>query len=220
MRFDLLLFDLDGTLVDSLPDITQALNHVLARAGLVTLAAAEVRELVGDGVLRLAENALARQPAARSGTDGVALARAVADYYGAHPCVLTRAYPGIVESLHRLRADGHRLGVVTNKPGSIARAVLAALKMTELFEPESIIGDGDGYPRKPDPQGARALIARHGSMAERTLVVGDGLPDLALARALGCSVAAVVWGYTDRARLTAAGPDFVVQGASDLLSIA
>jgi phosphoglycolate phosphatase len=220
VRFPLIVFDLDGTLCDSLPDIAAALNRGLAELGRPPIAPALVRTLVGEGVVRLAEKALA---VAAQGPPAPAQAQALAErvrgIYRERPCVATTIYPGMADTLAALRAPaGRRLCVLTNKPGEVARPLLDALAFPITFD--AIVGDGDGYPRKPDPAAIHALAARFGASAADTLVVGDGLPDLAVARAAGCQVAAALWGYTDPEPLRAQAPDFTLATPPDLLAIA
>jgi phosphoglycolate phosphatase len=214
LQHDAILFDLDGTLVDSLPDIARALNRALAASQLGPLPLDVVRGLVGEGVVKLAEKALAVH---RSTLDASALAAEVVAIYQREPCVDSRLYPGIEATLGALRGAGRQLAVLTNKPGRVARALVAALGISHHFE--AIVGDGDGHPRKPAPDAARALLTRFGVTPPRALVVGDGLPDLAVARALGAPVAAAAWGYTDRALLAAEKPDFLLETPADLLRI-
>jgi phosphoglycolate phosphatase len=214
LRFDLVLFDLDGTLVDSLPDIASALNHALATEGLRELPLDVVRGLVGEGVLRLVDKALVLQNADR---DAAALARQVVAFYSAKPCVNTRVFPDVEATVRQLHRGGARLAVITNKVGSVARDLLAELHLKDAFD--AIVGEGDGYARKPSPDAALALIGRFGTTPARTLMVGDGLPDLAMARAAGCAVAAVTWGYSDRPALEAQRPEFIVDGPAELLAI-
>jgi phosphoglycolate phosphatase len=216
LSFSLVLFDLDGTLVDSLPDIAAALNASLAAEGLAPLPSAVVRSLVGEGVHRLAEKALA-VAAPRERRDAAALAQEIVRRYAEHPCGETRLYPGIPEALATLHARGARLAVVTNKYGPVARALLAALPLGVVLD--DVVGDGDGHPRKPAPDAARALMAKAGVSPSSTLMVGDGLPDLAMARAAGCPVAAVTWGYTDRAALAAQSPDHLVDEPGQLVDL-
>jgi phosphoglycolate phosphatase len=214
LRFDLLLFDLDGTLVDSLPDIASALNHALAGAGLQEVPLDVVRTLVGEGVLRLVEKALALQRADR---DAQALARDVVAEYSAKPCVKTRVFDGVEELLAQLRGQGVRLAVLTNKVGSVARDLLAELHLKDRFD--AIVGEGDGYTRKPSPEAALALIGQFGTSPGRTLMIGDGLPDVVMAHAAGCPVAAVTWGYGDRGALEKERPEFIVDAPAGLIAI-
>jgi phosphoglycolate phosphatase len=218
VTFDLLVFDLDGTLVDSLPDITRALNLALTEAGRPALSPDIVRGLVGEGVVRLAEKAL-QATAGGGGEISVAqVADRIRSVYEAEPCVLTRLYPGVVETLTALRAAGrHKLALLTNKPGVVTRPLLAALKIDGQLD--AAIGDGDGHPRKPDPAAIHALCARFRTTVARTLMIGDGLPDMAVARAAGCTAAAALWGYTDHDALLATAPKFALENVRDLLPI-
>jgi phosphoglycolate phosphatase len=225
VRFDLIVFDLDGTLVDSLPDIARALN--LALGGLTPplgpLPTAVVRGLVGEGVVTLAHKALTT---ASPGIADVAhLAEIVAEKirgtYRSEPCVHTRLYDGMTATLAALRASGagqRRLAVLTNKPGEVMRPLLTAIGLDPQLD--AAIGDGDGHPKKPDPAALRFLMDRYAVSPERTLMVGDGLPDMAVAHAAGCPVAAALWGYTEPAALLAMGPQFQLARPTDLLSIA
>ena len=215
MRFDLILFDLDGTLVDSLPDIASALNHALGAAGLDPVPLDVVRGLVGEGVLRLVEKALVLQAA--PDRDAAAIAREVVAIYSEKPCVATTVYPGVAEVAAQLRAGGAKVAVLTNKVGRLARSLLAELRLQDAFD--AVVGEGDGHARKPSPDAALALMARFGVTPARTLMVGDGLPDVAVARGAGCPVAAVTWGYTPRETIVAQRPDFVVEAPADLFAL-
>jgi phosphoglycolate phosphatase len=209
----LVLFDLDGTLVDSAPDIAAALNAALADLGQPTYPLPVVKSYVGDGAAKLVERAAAPTP----DVDQDLLLERFKVQYAANVCVATKPYPGVVDVLARLRAAGTPLAVVTNKPGGLARALLRALALDAFFA--EILGDGDGYPRKPAPEIARAVCARHGVAPADTLLVGDGLPDVRLGRAAGCRVAAVTWGYTPRDQLAAEQPDWVVDAPAELLAL-
>ena len=132
------------------------------------------------------------------------LARFLAHYRG-HVSDRSVVYGGIEAALGTLAAAGVAAAVVTNKPGDIARRLLADLALADRFA--HVIGDGDGFPRKPDPTGARAVLAAAGTRPERTVVVGDGLPDVRTARALGARAIAATWGYVTADRLAAESPD-------------
>ena len=209
----LVLFDLDGTLVDSAPDIAAALNAALAELGQPTHPLGEVTTYVGDGAAKLVERAV--DPT--SEVDQQRLLERFKAQYAANVCVHTRVYPGVVETLEALRARGVPLAVVTNKPGDLARALLRALAIDGLFA--AVVGDGDGYARKPAPDAALALCAKHEVAPAETLVVGDGLPDVRMGRAAGCRVAAVAWGYTSFEGLTLERPDWIVDGPAELLQL-
>jgi phosphoglycolate phosphatase len=209
----LILFDLDGTLVDSAPDIAAALNAALVDLGLPPHPLPTVTSYVGDGAAKLVERAVAPD----ADVDQARLLERFKAQYAAKVCVATRPYPGIVELLDRYAASGTLLAVVTNKPGDLARSLLDAIALRRYFA--DIVGDGDGFPRKPSPEIALAICARHGVAPIDTLLVGDGLPDVGLARAVGCRVAAVTWGYTPREKLAAEHPDWIVETPVALLTL-
>ena len=175
--FDLVIFDLDGTLVDSAPDIAAALNATLADAGIAALPLDIVISFVGDGAAKLLERALAGAPAGVTpALTSAALLPRFLSHYRDHLCEATRVYPGVTDLLADLGAAGSKLAVLTNKPEPLARDLLHALGIAGHFR--AIVGDGACFPRKPDPSAARDIIARTGAVTARTVVVGDGLPDL------------------------------------------
>ncbi|HEY4392965.1 MAG TPA: HAD hydrolase-like protein [Polyangia bacterium] len=201
---DLVLFDLDGTLADTVPDIAAALAATLDEIGVAPPPVSVVTEMVGDGSRKLIERALARASAA--GDLDALLARFLV-HYRDNLCVGSRLYPGVREALERLQDAGVARAVVTNKPGALARRLLDSLGLGGSFL--AVIGDGDGFPRKPDPGAARALIARAGTAAARTALLGDGLPDVRTARTAGTLAIAAGWGYVPPERLRAEAPDLV-----------
>lgn len=212
---DLVVFDLDGTLVDSLPDIAAALNHALTIHGLQVQPTEVVATLVGDGILALAERALELQNNTSVSAD--ALSQTMWQRYLEQPCVLTTPYEGIVDAIEALKQRGIPMAVLTNKPGDVARLVLAALNLSEGFM--AVIGDGDGFSRKPSPEALADLMARAKARPERTLMVGDGVPDVQVAKAAGCIAVAALWGYSRRAVLLAQQPAFAVQSPWQILDL-
>ena len=199
------VFDLDGTLVDSLPDLRAALNRLLAARGLAPLAAPKVREMVGDGAKRLVERAFAAHGRAAGPDD---LADFLADYE-ANCALATRVYPGIPEALETLAAHGHRLAVCTNKPAAATRSLLDALGLTGFFG--AVVG-GDSTPyRKPDPRHLAQAISGLGAVSG--VMVGDHANDILAARGLPIPSIFVTWGY-GRAQ-----GDFTARDASELPGI-
>jgi phosphoglycolate phosphatase len=209
----LVLFDLDGTLVDSAPDIAAALNDALAELGQPTHPLDTVTTYVGDGAAKLVERAVGLT----APIDQTLLLERFKARYAANLCVRTRLYPGIAGTLEAFRARGTPLAVVTNKPGDLARTLLRTLAIDGFFV--EVVGDGDGFPRKPSPEIALAVCARHAVAPADALLVGDGLPDVRLARAAGCRAAAVTWGYTPREALLAEKPDWLVEAPTALLRL-
>ncbi len=185
----LAIFDLDGTLVDSAPDLHAALDRLAARRGLAPYARPQVTEMIGDGAKALVERALAArgQP-----YDPAALAEFLADYE-ARSCETSRPFDGIEAALAALAASGWRLAVCTNKPIVATRRMLAELGLAPRFA--HVVG-GDSLPaRKPDPAPVRALLAEAGVAAGAAVMVGDHANDILAARGAGVRSVFCAWGY-------------------------
>jgi phosphoglycolate phosphatase len=190
------VFDLDGTLVDSAPDLAAALNRLLAARGLAPHPLQAVVAMIGDGARAL----VARGFAAHGITlEPPALAEALAAFltdYESALVVETRLYPGAAETLSALAARGWGLAVCTNKPARATHAILAALGIAEKF---GAIGAGDSFPsRKPDPAHLKATLAAMDALRGRAVMIGDHHNDVAAAR--GCALPCVwaAWGYSPK----------------------
>ncbi|WP_237213748.1 phosphoglycolate phosphatase [Falsiroseomonas oryziterrae] len=185
----LAVFDLDGTLVDSAPDLHAALDRLMAARGLPGFARAEVVGMIGDGARALVERALA---ARGQGFDPAALEAFLADYT-AQAAVETRAFPGIEAALDALQDEGWSLALCTNKPEAATRELLAALGLTGRFD---AVAGGDSFPvRKPHPGHLLATIAAAGATPGMAVMVGDHRNDVAAARGAGVPCVFVGWGY-------------------------
>lgn len=184
-----LLLDLDGTLVDTVPDLAAALNRLMMSRGLAPFSHAETASMVGDGVTVLVGRAFA----ARGGTpDGQAMVDFSRDY-GAHVADASRPFPGIPEFLRDRAAAGWRLAVCTNKTEAAARALLDVLGLMHLL---SAIGGGDSFPvRKPDPAHLLATLRLAGGDATAAVMVGDHRNDVVSAHGAGVKAVFVTWGY-------------------------
>jgi phosphoglycolate phosphatase len=186
-----LILDLDGTLVDSLPDLLDVLNQVLGEFGVPPLTAAEAKPMIGDGTLRLVERALA----ARGVTpDGIRPAQArFLELYEARAAQLTRPYPGVPETLARLAAEGWIFALCTNKPERATRILLSELDLDRWFR---AIVTGDTLPqKKPDPGPMRAALAALDLPPHRAVAVGDHANDLLAATRAGLRAIFARYGY-------------------------
>jgi len=198
------LFDLDGTLVDSAPDLHAATDRMMARLGLAGFTLREVTAMVGDGARALVERALA---ARGHGFDQAALDGFLADYTD-HAAVATRPYAGIPETLDALADEGWRLAVCTNKPEEAARKVLAALGLLDRL---ATVGGGDSFTvRKPDPGHLLATLSRAGGDPAGAVLVGDHSNDVVAAKAAGIPCVFAAWGY---------GPPAMAEGATAIARV-
>jgi len=183
------VFDLDGTLVDSVPDLTAALNRLMLSRGQDAFDDAAVTGMVGDGVKALLDRAFAARGRV---TDAGAMAEFLADYTE-NAAVLTRLYPGVVETLTTLRDEGWRLAVCTNKPQAPARAILETLGLMSFF---AALGGGDSFAvRKPDPGHLAATLAAAGGDPTRSVMIGDHHNDIHAAHGVGAKAIWAAWGY-------------------------
>jgi|SRR6185312_29572 len=206
-----ILFDLDGTLVDSVPDLAAAANGVLAELGRPPLGLAQVTRMVGDGVPALVERALAASGVVDTPLR-VALDRFLA-LYEADPTRLTRPYPGVPEVLDQLAASGWRLGVCTNKPERATRSVLAGLGLERFFR--VVLGGDSGPTRKPDPGPLRAALGAIGGTPGNAVMIGDHRNDIVAAQAAGMAVIFARYGYGS-ATLAGLAPDAVIDRFAEL----
>ena len=198
----LLLFDLDGTLIDTVPDLANALNEVLGERGYPPLAPREVQAMIGDGVPALVARGFAARGAGPAEASE-ALPRFLA-VYEANAANLSRPYPGVRDTLVELRRRGYRTAVCTNKPQRATIAVLRGLDLSDLFDG---IAGGDHFAvRKPDPGHLLGLIAELDGRKERAAMIGDNENDAAAAHAAGLPLILMRYGYArvDSATLGAA----------------
>ena len=207
------LFDLDGTLVDTAPDLNAALNHALRSARLNSVDEALTRHWVGHGARVLVEKALEHQRASDADVD--AIHRTFLAYYERHVADLSKPYPNVRPALSQLQSRAARLAVVTNKRAQFTLALLNQLSLSEHFD---IVVSGDTTPSpKPAPDPALHACRSLGTAPSDTLFVGDSTTDVACARAAGCPVVCVRDGYNQGVDAHRLGADGVIDSFLDLL---
>ena len=213
---DLYVFDLDGTLIDSRRDLAESGNELLAECGAPPLAEQEIGGMVGEGaavlVARLFDASGVRMP-----EDGLARYLAI---YDRRLLNHTRVYDGILDVLEALHIRAS-LAVLTNKPVAATRRILEALNLTRYFRPDTVIGGDGAFPRKPNGDGLRHLIAAAGVPPSSTLLVGDSLIDLRTARGAGVPFCAARYGFgfTTIPSSELTGATMVIHTARDLLAV-
>jgi phosphoglycolate phosphatase len=186
----LYVFDLDGTLVDSLRDLADSANELLTSYGAAPLDTAVIGGMVGDGAAKL----VARACAAVGVDPRDALPRFLA-IYDANLLAHTRPYAGMPEAIASLAGRGASLAVLTNKPVGATRRILAGLDLAKFFDEDAVIGGDGPWPRKPDPGGLLHLSARAGLAPAETMLIGDSLVDWQTARGGGTAICLARYGF-------------------------
>ncbi|WP_342376904.1 HAD family hydrolase [Myxococcus stipitatus] len=212
MQLRAVFFDLDGTLVDSLGDIADAMNHSLARHGLPTHPESAYRHFVGEGVRELARRAV---PAGREDL-AAAVLETYRPRYEAHLFDRTAAYPGILGMLAALAAQGVVMGVLSNKSDGPVKRLVERLLPEVPFR--VVYGERQGVPRKPDPTAVLGMAAELDVAPAACGFVGDTAVDMLTARAAGMYGVGVTWGFRDAAELHANGARAVATTAEELLA--
>ena len=213
MHYPTILFDLDGTLLDTLDDLHSACNAALRAIGCPPRTREEVRTFVGNGLGKLMERAL---PDGRTNPRFDEAISLLKSYYAAHLKVRTAPYPGILDLLRALKAQGAHLGVVSNK---IQPAVT---DLCETFFPgllDAAIGERPGIRRKPAPDTVMEALRQMNRPPETAIYVGDSDVDLATARAAGLPCISATWGFRSRSDLLAAGAHLLAPTPSAILPL-
>ena len=190
-----IVFDLDGTLVDTAPDLISTLNFVLADEGSAPVAYDDARRMIGGGSRRMIERALIAQGRNVPAAELDRIFGAFIAHYGAHIADRSRPFPYLEVVLERLATEGCRLAVCTNKLEWLAVKLLDALKLSRYFA--AICGQDTFGVQKPDPQMLRQTIRRAGGEVARAIMVGDSMTDVRTARAANVPVIAVDFGYSE-----------------------
>ena len=215
LKYKGVIFDLDGTLVDTLEDIAASMNKALLKRGFPELPAAEYRDKIGWGIKRLAFLSLPIE--ARCEEISVALAHDAANFYAENPIVYSRPYPGITELINELKQKKIKTAVLSNKPDAAAQKVI-----TGLFQPASfdlVQGELEGRMRKPDPSSVWELLVDIDITPKDVIFMGDSEIDMETAVSSGCYALGVSWGYRSIETIIAAGAKRIIETPKDLLKL-
>ena len=217
----LIIFDLDGTLINTIDDLGQACNHAFAACGFPTHKIEDYPRLVGNGINKLIERAL---PEEHRNEETVLRAREYfVPYYDEHNCDLTRPYDGITELLQTLKAEGHLLAVASNKYQAATEKIVAQL-FPNIFD--VVLGERENIPRKPDPQivydithSLSPIVQSAPHTPSPILYVGDSLVDAETAKAANLPFVACTWGFCTTEQLQKAQPDYMVNHPNEILGL-
>jgi phosphoglycolate phosphatase len=213
MKGAAIIFDLDGTLVDTAPDLLRATNHIMARHGAAPVEAEVIRAAVGRGARQMIEAALASHGVTPGAGELNLYVEEFIAYYGEHIAVESRPFPGLIPALAALTRRGARLGVCTNKREGLARRLLAELELDHCFS--AVLG-GDSLPvRKPHPRHVLGAIEAVGGLRDAAVMVGDSVADIEAAKAASVPVIAVSFGYSPEP-VDGLGADRVIGAFSEL----
>jgi phosphoglycolate phosphatase len=211
-----IVFDLDGTLIDTAPDLISTLNLILAREGLAEMPYDDARRLIGGGARGMIERALAADGRPGSKADLDRMFGAFIEHYAAHIADHSRPFPALETALERLAGEGRRLAVCTNKLEWLSVRLLNTLQLTRYFA--AICGQDTFGMQKPDPEILRRTIVRAGGETAKAIMVGDSGTDVRTARAANVPVIAVDFGYSE-VPIATLQPDRLIGSFADLPAV-
>jgi phosphoglycolate phosphatase len=217
-RPDMILIDVDGTLVDSVPDLAYCVDEMMRRLGRPVHGEARVRNWVGNGVERLVRRALVGQLEGEPSEEDFERAYPLfLELYADNTSKRSRLYPGVRAGIQALKAAGYRLGCVTNKAARFTEPLLKDLGVRDAFE---IVISGDTLPKKkPDPAPLLHAAAFFGVDPARALMIGDSVSDVKAARAAGFRIVCMSYGYNHGEDIRDCGPDAVIDEMTELLPL-
>jgi phosphoglycolate phosphatase len=215
MKYKAVLFDLDGTLLDTLEDIADSVNTVLHRIGFPGHSLEEYKYFIGDGVEHLASRALPEGQRDAASVDGMVVA--VREEYNRRWADKTRPYEGVPELLDALTARGVKMAVLSNKPDDFTRLTVSRLLPRWRFD--AVVGAQPNGPYKPDPAAAIEIADRLGVPPGEFVYLGDGDADMKTAVAAGMYPVGALWGFRSRGELTAGGAKEVIEHPTDLIRL-
>ncbi|KAA6334607.1 Phosphoglycolate phosphatase [termite gut metagenome] len=211
----LVIFDLDGTLLNTIADLAQSTNHALRKLGFPTHTEEAYNFMVGNGINKLFERALPEDK--RTETNVLRIRTAFIPYYNEHNVDKTRPYPGIVELLRTLQEHGKMIGVASNKYHA------ATLKLISHYFPEvsftAVLGQREGIAPKPNPTIVYDIMKMAETSKDNVLYVGDSGVDMQTAKNIGVTSCGVTWGFRPRSELEEFHPDFIADNTQEVLDI-
>lgn len=214
----LLIFDLDGTLINSALDLAIAVNYMLEQLGRETFSEEIIHGWVGNGALKLVQRALSGKRTVDENLNETYVKKALdifLTYYGKNLCNATIAYPNVTTTLNTLKEKGYRLAIVTNKPFAFVEPILEGLGLNGLFE---LILGGDSLPlKKPDPAPLLHVCEKLDVTVEMCVMVGDSRNDILAANACGMQSVGVTYGYNYGESISVYSPDIIIDDFRDIL---
>ncbi len=211
--YKLAVFDMDGTILDTLEDITTAVKFALEHNGLPTRSRAEVRSFVGNGIVNLMKRA-----AGEHATNGDKVLADFKAYYKEHCAEQTTPYAGILDMLSTLKANGVTLAVLSNK-AHFATTVLAANYFSGVFDTVAGENEAAGIRKKPAPDALFAMMEKYGASAKETVYIGDSEVDIQTAKNAGVDCISVCWGFKDECFLQENGASVIVKKPEEIVQI-
>lgn len=215
-----ILFDLDGTLIDSAPDLALAINHMLTSIGREEIAPDIIRSWVGNGASVLVQRGLSGKTEIDADLDPALLEKALdifLTFYANNLCVATAAYPHVRATLKILKAKGFRLAIVTNKPFDFIQPILDGLELNDIFE--FLLGGDSLAKRKPDPLPLHHTCEKMGVSVAECVMVGDSKNDILAANAANMQSIGLTYGYNYGEDINEHGPDVSFDDFADMISV-
>lgn len=212
MSYKLAIFDLDGTLLDTLDDLTDSVNYGLAALGLPPRSTKEIRSFIGNGSKMLISRSV---PEGTDEDTTLAVFNTYSEYYKTHGDIKTKPYDGIMDMLHELKERGVRLALLSNKP-DFAVQILNKRYFDGIFD--FAAGERAGIPRKPAPDAILALLEEFKISAAETVYIGDSDVDIEVAKNASMNCISVCWGFQDRTHLEKCGAKCIATTAAELLA--
>ena len=213
MKFNSVVFDLDGTLLDTLGDLRDSVNFALEKNGLPNRTTEEIRSFVGNGIRLLIERSVPKNASIEIIDKCFSEFK---EYYKEHSAILTKPYDGIIDLMKELKSKGIKIAVVSNKADFAVKTL-----MEDYFKGlyDCAYGERVGVPRKPAPDSVFGAISEMGAEIENTVYIGDSEVDVETSKNANLPCIAVTWGFRDKEVLESLNPEYIVDSPSDILRI-